>query len=97
MTNLTNLWQIHQDAKWPEALDNAEGELMMLDTVIVGCITYYVEEKELDPQRVEILQDSLSELDQLLPDLPDEGMEYFSRLRQLGTFILKESSDAHTS
>ncbi|GJL66269.1 MAG: hypothetical protein NPIRA05_12400 [Nitrospirales bacterium] len=97
MTNLTDLWQIHQDAKWPEALDSAEGELMMLDTVIVGCITYFVEEKELDPQRVEILQDSLSELDQLVPDLPDEGIEYFTRLKQLGTFILQESSKEPTS
>ncbi|WP_447970015.1 hypothetical protein [Nitrospira sp. M1] len=95
MTDLTELWQTHQDAKWPEALEGAEGELMMLDTVIVGCITYYVEEKELDRQRVSILQDSLSELDVLLPDLPDEGVEYFSRLRQLGAFILKESTEAH--
>ncbi|GJL56060.1 MAG: hypothetical protein NPIRA02_31920 [Nitrospirales bacterium] len=93
MTDLTELWQIHQDAQWPEALEGAEGELMMLDTVIVGCITYYVEEQELDNQRVEILQDSLSDLEALLPDLPDEGMEYFSRLQQLGTSILKESTE----
>jgi len=94
MTDFTERWQIHQDAKWPDSLDGAEGQLMMLDTVIVGCITYYVEEQKLDSQRVVILQDSLTELDALLPDLPDEGIEYFSRLRELGAFILNESSAA---
>ena len=92
MSDLDELWKMHQDAKWPESLGGAEGELMMLDTVIVGCITYFVEEKELDSQRVRILQDSLSELDGLLTDLTDEGTEYFSRLRQLGALILNGSS-----
>ena len=92
MGDLDELWQIHQDAKWPESLEGAEGELMMLDTVIVGCITYYVEEKALDSQRVVILEDSLSELDGLLTDLSEEGTEYFSRLRQLGVLILNGSS-----
>ena len=92
MSDLKELWQIHQDARWPDSLDGAEGQLMMLDTVIVGCITYYEEEQELDSQRIVILQDSLLELDELLVDLPDEGMEYFSRLRQLGHLILNGAS-----
>ena len=92
MGDLDELWQIHQDAKWPESLGSAEGELMMVDTVIVGCITYFVEEKQLDSQRVAILQDSLSDLDGLLPELPEEGTQYFSRLRQLGFLILNGSS-----
>ena len=90
MSDLKELWQIHQDASWPGSLDGAEGQLMMLDTVIVGCITYYEEEKELDDQRIVILQDSLSELDELLVDLSEEGMAYFSRLRQLGNLILND-------
>ncbi|MGB0909497.1 MAG: hypothetical protein ACPGYT_03985 [Nitrospirales bacterium] len=94
MSDLKELWLIHQDAKWPESLDGAEGQLMMLDTVIVGCITYYEEENELDSQRVVILQDSLLELGDLLVDLPEEGMEYFSRLQQLGNLILNESTES---
>ncbi len=92
MSDFTELWQIHQDAKWPDSLDSAEGQLMMVDTVIVGCLAYYEEEKELDSQRVVILQISLSELDELLVDLSDEGMEYFTRLWKLGNLILNESS-----
>ena len=63
---------------------------MVLDTVIAGCITYYEEEKELDSQRIVILQDSVSELEELMIDLPEEGVEYFSRLQQLGNLILNE-------
>ncbi len=92
MSDFKELWQSHQDAKWPDSLDGAEGQLMMVDTVIVGCLAYYEEEKELDSQRVVILQDSLSELDELFDDLPEEGVEYFSRLRQLGHLSLNESS-----
>ena len=91
MNDLHELCQIHQEAQWPDSLGGSEGELMMLDTVIVGCITYYVEENELDTQRVGILEDSLSELDQLLPDIPDEATAYFLRLQQLGFLILNET------
>ena len=79
---------MHQNAPWPESLGPTEGELMMVDTVIAGCVTYYFEEAELDLQRVGILQDSLSDLDALLPELPDQAVGYFERLQKLGTSLL---------
>ena len=89
---LEELWQRHQDAQWPESLGSTEGELMMIDTVVVGCITYFVEEQGLDEQRIGILKDSLSELDEHLSDLSDEGVEYFSRLKELGSLVLQAST-----
>ena len=89
MDELEGLWESHKNAEWPESLGMREGELMMLDTVIAGCITYFFEEENLDSQRVGILQDSLSDLDNLLSELPDEALGYFQRLRTLGTTILK--------
>ena len=59
--DLTRLWEIHQAAEWPVGVGSHEGELMTLDTVVSGCATYYFEEHELDPQRVAILEDCLSE------------------------------------
>ena len=88
MDQLSNLWEIHQNAAWPESLGTVEGELMMLDTVIAGCVTYFFEEDQLDAQRVGILQDSLCDLEKLLPDLPDHAVGYFDRLRALGSTIL---------
>ena len=89
MDQLSNLWDIHQNAAWPELLGTLEGELMMLDTVIAGCVMYFLEEKQLDAQRVGILQDSLSDLGQLMPELPDHAFGYFERLRKVGSTVLE--------
>ncbi len=61
---------------------------MTLDTVISGCVTYYLSESGLDPQRVAILENCLADLDRLLPDLADEAGDYFGRLQRLGTLLL---------
>ncbi len=86
---LSALWQDHQSADWPVAGDAHEGELMTLDTVVAGCVTYYIEERELDIQRVGILEDCLGDLENLLPDLELDAQVYFERLQQLGTVLLK--------
>ncbi len=92
MDQLSNLWEIHQNASWPKALGTLEGELMMLDTVIAGCITYFFEEAQLDAQRIGILQDTLSDLENLMSEVPDHAREYFDRLRTLGSIILGSPS-----
>ena len=86
---LSSLWQVHQSAEWPVAGDAHEGELMTLDTVVAGCVTYYVEEHGLDTQRVGILKDCLADLENLLPDLEPDPQAYFERLQQLGDLLLK--------
>lgn len=89
MNELSDLWDIHQNAAWPESLGTLEGELMMLDTVIAGCVMYFLEEEQLDAQRVGILQDSLSDLDQLLPELSAPAFGYFERLRKVASTVLE--------
>jgi hypothetical protein len=86
---VSSLWQEHQDAEWPVSGDAHEGELMTLDTVVAGCVTYYLEEQELDTQRVGILQDCLTDLETLMSDLDSEAQPYFERLQQLGKLIIK--------
>lgn len=88
MTQLLSLWALHQSAGWPRAVGPNEGELMTLDTVIGGCVTFYLEsEGELDERRIDILQTCLEELEALLPDLSDHAAEYFQRLRQVGSLL----------
>ena len=90
---VTVLWENHRQADWPSDLGSYEGELMMIDTVISGCATYYTESGEgLDPQRVTILEDCLSDLENLLPDLGDPALPYFSRLQTLGNLMLERES-----
>lgn len=89
MNDIAALWQIHRDAGWPKFSNPNEGELMTLDTVVSGCVTYYLEsEGDLDPQRVGILESCLADLTALLPDLSDEAGDYFERLRLLAGLLL---------
>lgn len=85
--DLTKLWDIHQAAEWPAGVGFHEGELMTLDTVVSGCVTYYFEEHELDPQRVAILEDCLSDLEAALPELTEEPLDYFQRLFPTGQTV----------
>ncbi|MEK6618992.1 MAG: hypothetical protein AAB093_07335 [Nitrospirota bacterium] len=90
MNDIVSLWQVHRDAGWPKFTDPNEGELMTLDAVISGCVTYYLESEDgLDPQRVEILESCLADLNGLLPELADEAGQYFERLRTLATLLLE--------
>ena len=86
---LTSLWHEHQSAVWLVAGNTHEGELMTLDTVVAGCVTYYFEERELDVQRVGILDDCLGDLENLISDLEPDAQEYFIRLQQLGKLLLR--------
>lgn len=87
--DLTRLWDIHQAAEWPVGVGSHEGQLMTLDTVVSGCAAYYFEEHELDPQRVAILEDCLSELEAVLPELSEDPLDYFGRVKQLGALLLE--------
>ncbi len=91
MDDLTSIWETHRDAGWPHFSSPHEGELMTLDTVISGCVVYYMEHREgLDVQRVEILESCLSDLEALLPDLVDQDSRvYFDRLKVLAHLLLK--------
>jgi hypothetical protein len=95
MNEILSLWQIHRDASWPRFSGPNEGELMTLDTVISGCVTYYLDsEGGLDPQRVTMLESCLADLDGLLPGLTGGVAEYFERLRALATLLLSTQHQA---
>ncbi len=89
--DLRSLWDLHRAAGWPKFSSPSEGELMTLDTVISGCATYYFDEQNLDPQRVTLLEACLTELDGLLPDVPEDAGDYFIRLRTLAGVLLETS------
>jgi len=64
---------------------------MTLDTVISGCATYYIDEQSLDAPRLAMLGNCLDDLDTLLPDVPEEAGEYFTRLRTLAGVLIEMS------
>lgn len=65
---------------------------MTLDTVISGCVVYFLDTPEgLDTQRVGILEDCLVDLEGLTGDLEEESRRYFLRLHDLGRLLIEHS------
>jgi hypothetical protein len=66
---------------------------MTLDTVISGCVVYYLESSDgLDDQRLAIVKDCLRDLDDLTTELEADCQPYFLRLRELGEMLLQVRS-----
>lgn len=83
------LWEVHRDDAWPHVAGSQEGPLMTLDTVICGCVVYFLDSQEgLDDQRRTIVGDCLSDLETLEEEIEQGCRPYFQRLRELGTLLL---------
>ena len=89
MSDIATLWALHRDAGYPRIAGPNAGELMTLDTVICGAITHYLDsEQGLDPQRVDMLQDCMKELNALMPELDEAATAYFERLHELALLLV---------
>jgi hypothetical protein len=92
MSELDQLWLIHREAGYPQLAGPNAGQLMTLDTVICGCVTYYLESAhQLDSQRHLMLEDCMADLAALLPELDDVAAHYFERLQNLARLMLDNS------
>ncbi len=87
---LVSLWETHKEERWPHVENQHEGQLMTLDTVISGCVVYFLDTPAgLDPQRLTILEDCLADLDNLSDELAEDCRPYFERLRRLGALLMR--------
>ena len=81
-------WEQHRSNGWPQFSSPHEGELMTLDTVISGCVVYYLDSPDgLDDQRLAIVKDCLQDLDTLTTELDPDCLPYFRHLRELGELL----------
>ena len=87
--SIETAWDQHRGNDWPQFTSSHQGHLMTLDTVISGCVVYYLDTPEgLDQQRVTIVEDCLKDLDDLTGELDADSQAYFLRLRRLGEMLL---------
>ncbi len=87
---IASLWEAHSQTEWPRFSSPNKGQLMTLDTVIGGCVVYYLDgETGLDPQRLSILEDCIVDLDKLLDELTEDCRTYFERARQLALMLIE--------
>jgi len=83
------LWEAHKQDGWPRISTQLEGPLMTLDTVISGCVVYFLDSEEgLDEQRRTIVGDCLNDLETIEHELEEDCRPYFQRLRELGALLL---------
>lgn len=86
-------WDRHRQEDWPTFSSPHQGHLMTLDTVISGCVIYYLDSPDgLDDQRIAILKDCLTELETVTEELDPVPLAYFIRLRQLGELLLQTAT-----
>lgn len=83
------LWEAHKQEDWPRVATELEGPLMTLDTVISGCVVFFLDAQDgLDDQRRAILGDCLADLETIEQELEEESLAYFQRLHELGALLL---------
>jgi len=88
-------WKQHCENGWPQFSSPNQGQLMTLDTVISGCVVFYLDSPEgLDHQRVAIVKDCVGDLGDLTEELDTDSQEYFLRLRRLGEMLLAAVSES---
>ena len=58
--------------------------LTSCDTFLAGCISYFVENGTLDPQRTDVVARVCADLDRVMPSLSGDAHRYFSELLALG-------------
>lgn len=86
---IASAWAHHCGEGWPQFSSANQGQLMTLDTVISGCVVFYLDSPEgLDPKRIAIVKDCLTDLDDLTPELDVDSQAYFHGLRRLGELLL---------
>ena len=86
---IATAWEQHCAIGWPQFASPHQGQLMTIDTVISGCVVFYLDSSDgLDDQRVAIVKDCLEDLDELTETLDTEPQTYFFRLRELGAMLL---------
>ena len=98
MDELTRLWQMHLEAKYPDGNRGKEVagiELILLDADIAGCVsTYLAEGGRLDLQRTAILGRCYRDAAVVVSELPSPARDYFARLERMAAVVLEALSAA---
>ncbi|MFF5225396.1 hypothetical protein [Dactylosporangium sp. NPDC000521] len=89
-------YEAHCDAPFPSrwrGADVAGFDMIMLDSFPSGCISVWLAQAgALDDWRWNILADYEQRLLRVIPELDDEGREYYQRILDMAVLILEADS-----
>ncbi|GAB4453226.1 MAG: hypothetical protein OHK0029_05630 [Armatimonadaceae bacterium] len=86
------LWQEHLFARFPPNLLGVSingGDLVLLDSSLVGCISVYMKTGALDLWRTSLIGLNYREAFDIARVLDKEGAKYFWRLGKMGEIVLR--------
>ncbi len=89
--NIRQSWEAWTRRPFPGGIRGLEIEgvdLTLLDTLASGCIKTYVDAGYLDPERVDVLQGCMNDLDRTVSRLTGDASEYLVELQRLGRAVL---------
>ena len=84
---IESAWNAHYFRAFPRECAGTEVDgvsLTSCDTFLAGCLSYFVENGTLDPERTDAVVNVCADLERVLPRLSGEAHEYFSELLVLG-------------
>lgn len=84
---IESAWNTHYFRAFPRECVGSEVDgvcLTSCDTFLAGCISYFVENGALDPERTGVVANVCADLERVVPRLNGDAYEYFSELLSLG-------------
>jgi len=84
---IESAWNAHYFRGFPRECAGREVDgvcLTSCDTFLAGCISYFVENGTLDPERTNVVAKVCADLRRVMPRLSGDAREYFSELLSLG-------------
>jgi hypothetical protein len=84
---IESAWNAHYFRAFPHECAGREVDgvcLTSCDTFLAGCISYFVENGTLDPERSGIVSRVCADLERVMPLLSGDAHRYFSELLALG-------------
>jgi hypothetical protein len=94
-TLIQELWREHLAKPFPKGFrgkDVSGIDFVMLDANIAGCVTTFVEGRNLSVYQTAVLGLSYRDASYVLPILNEEGAEYFWRLERLAELVLRATA-----
>ena len=80
-------WNAHYFRAFPHECAGREVDgvcLTSCDTFLAGCISYFVENGALDPERIGVVSKVCADLERVMPHLSGDAHAYFAELLALG-------------
>lgn len=97
MSEIERLWDEFCSQSFPEVIAGREIRgicITSVDSFVAGCISTFIQNGGLDPEKIRILENCLEDLEKVMDELNGSNRKYFLKLQALGNTVVKEINGA---